>query len=195
MERYNDYELLYLIRINDERALERLIENYKPIIYKMYYQLRRKLDSFHFDDAYQAGLVGLYTAVSYYKEDRNMAFSTFAIMCITREMYATYRKERKNNYAYSSRILSLDMKLNEVEEIYLSDINLIDQKNDPALLAMSSCLLAEVYEILDKKEAKVLELKTKGYTYQEMAEELGVTAKKIDNSIQKIRKKLQFLFD
>jgi hypothetical protein len=31
MGRYNDYELLYLIRSNDEQALEKLIENYKPI--------------------------------------------------------------------------------------------------------------------------------------------------------------------
>ncbi|MGI6510006.1 MAG: sigma-70 family RNA polymerase sigma factor [Erysipelotrichaceae bacterium] len=195
MERNNDYELLYLIRNKDEGALEKLIENYKPIIYKMYYQLRRKLDSFHFDDGYQAGLVGLYTAVSYYKEDKNMAFSTFAIMCITREMYATYRKERKNNYAQNSRILSLDMKLNEAEELYLSDVNLIDQKNDPESLAISSCLLEEVYGILDKKEAEVLQLKAKGYTYQEMADHLGVKAKTIDNYIQKIRKKLQSLFD
>ncbi|MGB4626706.1 MAG: sigma-70 family RNA polymerase sigma factor, partial [Erysipelotrichaceae bacterium] len=179
----------------DESALEKLIENYKPIIYKVYYQLRRRLDSFQFDDGYQAGLVGLYTAVSYYKEDRNMAFSTFAIMCITREMYATYRKERKNNYAHNSRILSLDMKLNESEEIYLSDINLIDQNNDPASIAMSSCLLDEVYEILDSVEVKVLELKTKGYSYKEMANHLGVTAKTIDNYIQKIRKKLHSLFD
>ncbi|HPW53118.1 MAG TPA: LuxR C-terminal-related transcriptional regulator, partial [Erysipelotrichaceae bacterium] len=111
------------------------------------------------------------------------------------EMYATYRKERKNNYAHNSRILSLDMKLNEVEEIYLSDVNLIDQKNDPASLAMSSCLLEEVYEILDKVEVKVLQLKTKGYTYQEMADKLGVSAKTIDNYIQKIRKKLTSLFD
>ncbi|MDI9540889.1 MAG: sigma-70 family RNA polymerase sigma factor [Bacillota bacterium] len=195
MGRYNDYELLYLVRNNDESALEKLIENYKPIIYKVYYQLRRRLDSFQFDDGYQAGLVGLYTAVSYYKEDRNMAFSTFAIMCITREMYATYRKERKNNYAHNSRILSLDMKLNESEEIYLSDINLIDQNNDPASIAMSSCLLDEVYEILDSVEVKVLELKTKGYSYKEMANHLGVTAKTIDNYIQKIRKKLHSLFD
>lgn len=195
MGRYNDYELLYLVRNNDESALEKLIENYKPIIYKVYYQLRRRLDSFQFDDGYQAGLVGLYTAVSYYKEDRNMAFSTFAIMCITREMYATYRKERKNNYAHNSRILSLDMKLNESEEIYLSDINLIDQNNDPASIAMSSCLLDEVYEILDSVEVKVLELKTKGYSYKEMPNHLGVTAKTIDNYIQKIRKKLHSLFD
>ena len=195
MGRYNDYELLYLIRNGDERALEKLIENYKPIIYKMYYQLRRKLDSFHFDDGYQAGLLGLYTAVNYYKEDKNMAFSTFAILCITREMYATYRKERKNSYADNSRILSLDMKLNEVEEIYLSDVNLIDQKNDPASLAMSSCLLEEVYGILEKIEVKVLQLKNKGYTYQEMANQLGVSAKTIDNYIQRIRKKLSSLFD
>jgi RNA polymerase sporulation-specific sigma factor len=195
MGRYNDYELLYLIRSNDEQALEKLIENYKPIIYKMYYQLRRKLDSFHFDDGYQAGLVGLYTAVSYYKEDKNMAFSTFAIMCITREMYATYRKERKNNYAHNSRIVSLDMKLNEVEEIYLSDVNLIDQRNDPASIAISSCLLEEVYEILNKTEAKVLQLKNMGYSYKEMGEKLGVSAKTIDNHIQRIRKKLQSLLD
>ncbi len=195
MGRYNDYELLYLIRANDEQALEKLIENYKPIIYKMYYQLRRKLDSFQFDDGYQAGLVGLYTAVSYYKEDKNMAFSTFAIMCITREMYATYRKERKNNYADSGRILSLDMKLNETEELYLADLNLVDQKNDPESLAISSCLLDEVYEILDSTEAKVLQLKVKGYTYKEMAQKLKVKAKTIDNYIQKIRKKLQSLFD
>ena len=194
MGRYNDYELLYLVRNNDESALEKLIENYKPIIYKVYYQLRRRLDSFQFDDGYQAGLVGLYTAVSYYKEDRNMAFSTFAIMCITREMYATYRKERKNNYAHNSRILSLDMKLNESEEIYLSDINLIDQNNDPASIAMSSCLLDEVYEILDSVEVKVLELKTKGYSYKEMANHLGVTAKQLI-IIFKNSKKLHSLFD
>jgi RNA polymerase sigma factor (sigma-70 family) len=55
--------------------------------------------------------------------------------------------------------------------------------------------LEEVYGILDKKEAEVLQLKAKGYTYQEMADHLGVKAKTIDNYIQKIRKKLQSLFD
>ena len=81
-------------------------------------------------------------------------------------------EKKENNYAHNSRIVSLDMKLNEVEEIYLSDVNLIDQRNDPASIAISSCLLEEVYEILNKTEAKVLQLKNMGYSYKEMGENL-----------------------
>lgn len=72
---YNDYELLYLIKDNNERALDIMMEKYKPLIWRVILNLR--IDPFFHDDYFQEGLICLYRSIYLFNDRYNKTFTRF----------------------------------------------------------------------------------------------------------------------
>lgn len=194
MSDHNVYELLYLARCADEEALRLLIEQFKPLFYKTYKQLKDYYQWVDYDDAYEAMIMGLYSAVTHYREDKNTAFSSFATLCITREMRNFVKKMCNKNQGFKA--VPLDSYLKDVENLKLSDMVLKDEYNDPESLLNSKFLLENIDRVLkDDNDRSILHLRMEGYSYLEIASRLGISKKDVDNSLQRIRKKIAYLFD
>lgn len=190
----NVYELLYLARSADEHAFAMLIEQFKPLFYKTYKELRAHYGRVDYDELYDAMITGLYNAVTHYREDKNTAFTSFATLCITREMKNYIRiNEQKNPYRL---LLSLDDYMRDVEELKYGDMVLRDDSNNPHNIMRANSLIEEIDRVLgDSLERKIFHLRIEGFTYVEIAKELGIKKKDVDNSLQRIRKKIAYLFD
>ena len=79
MKKYNDYELCYLIKDNNDKALEIMISKYSPIVksYANRYKDYVKDTSIEYEDLLQEGYIGLYKAIQNYKDDKYL-FYTYA---------------------------------------------------------------------------------------------------------------------
>lgn len=112
---YNDFELVSLIRENNEEAREILYNKYKPIIVKKSTDQIYKLGSYgmEINDLIQEGYIGLDNAINCFNEKENTSFYTFALLCIDRQII-TYIKKNTNNKAMILMMLLIWMMVRSI---------------------------------------------------------------------------------
>ena len=91
--KYNDYELLYLARQNNQEGKNILIEKYSILV-----RSRMKLLNVPkslYDDYLQEGLLMIEEAIKIYDTDSQMSFTNFLDMLIKRRFITLLRKDRK----------------------------------------------------------------------------------------------------
>ena len=195
-----DEEVIEKIRNHDSYAVDYLLEKYKNAV-------RQKAKALFIiggdrDDLIQEGMIGLYKAIRDYDATKNVSFSYFADLCISRQIYdAIKASNRKKNIPLNTYI-SLNSKVrngfNDTEEM-LSIIDIIYQDNNtnPEELIIdkerTSMLEYELERRLSNLEKEVVKLFIVGMKYTEIAAVLNKEPKSIDNALQRIRAKLNTL--
>lgn len=190
----NDYELIYMISEN-ETAKDMFFEKYRPFIVSIankFYPLIKN-GGYELNDLIQEGMIGLSQAINDFKEQKNVKFSTFANVCIERQMISFVRDANRKKHRILNSSLSIDSATDK-RGIPLMEL-IFDEKNvnpeDSFInIEEEDELLNKVKEILTDKEYEVFELKLEGFSYQEMSCLLGVSLKSIDGSIRRIKSKL-----
>lgn len=193
MKSIMEHQLLELARCRDEKAYEELFRRYHNMFKGLYKTVHKSQHELTFDEAMQACRIGLYNAIHYFREDRNYTLGRFIKLCVTREMWAWYNKEANNNYYENNRIVSLDSNLKHDDELYLSDVlyNQYDPCNTQSMVS-ERMIREDVMDMLDHdNERQILNYRLEGYTYLEIAEMMSMPYKTVDNTMQRIRKKLQ----
>jgi RNA polymerase sporulation-specific sigma factor len=193
---YNDYELLYLICEQNEDAYEILYKKYRPVVEikaKKYYRYacNKGLD---YNDLVQEGLIGLSEAIRDFKINKNVRFSTFANLCIDRQISTALLGANRKKH----KILNESLSLNEAyanNDTVLMDF--IDDKgeNDPSNYIIQVEAESETYNRIKQEltefEKQVFDLKVKGFDYKEISTLLGKSYKSIDCAIQRIKSKFR----
>ncbi|MBP5198442.1 MAG: sigma-70 family RNA polymerase sigma factor, partial [Lachnospiraceae bacterium] len=147
-------------------------------------------------DLIQEGMIGLFKAVRDYDCGRDAAFSTFAELCINRQIYkALQASNRKKNIPLNSYISLYGEK--ESEEGAFNPLeNIVDNsKPGPEELVLDRERVDYLEQVIEKElssfENEVLELMLTGLNYVEIARILGKTDKSVDNCIQRIKGKIR----
>lgn len=191
----NDYELIYMINQQDSIAMRLLIQKYHGIIETvirgiMYDQYL--LQSYR-DDLVQQGLITLIECAERFIMERQVKFNSFFSVCLERKI----RNQVKSYYAYNGKYVnavSLDMPIEGCEDLFISD-----NVESTAYELRGDCQLAkellqeQLDGLLDKctsLEQEIFQMKLEGYSYQEISDLLDCDLKKVDNTVQKVRKKL-----
>lgn len=195
---YNDLILVDLIHEKDEEAEQDLYNRYHDLIkYKAYkYLYAASKVGLDFDDLVQEGYIGLSQAVLDYRDDKETLFSTFANLCIEREIQTFVVKNSRKKHLVLNNSVSYHVETNECSE--LLDLIVSDEATPEQLvfsLIEEKASLKRVVKELTKLELKVFVLKYKGFNYLEIANALELTPKSVDNAIQRIRKKVSANFD
>lgn len=188
-------KLVNLAKNHNEEAMDELLAIFKPkviAISREYF-----LVGAEFDDLIQEGMIGLYKAIGVYDETKNHSFSAFASLCIHRQLQnAVKNANRKKNNPLNSYlpIKYYDGSSNSDEDNVLklvivddnSDIeqNFIDKE-------LKSIVVSKVKDILTEEQFKMLKMFLNGESYNNIAQKLNTTAKKVDNVLQAIKKKLR----
>lgn len=193
---YNDYELLYLISENNETAHDLLYQKYKDIVQikakgKLPYANSIGLD---YNDLVQEGMIGLSEAIRDFKEEKNVKFSTFANLCIERQISGCLLKANRQKHRILNESVSLDQNVFNTNKT-LKDLIIDKTGNDPSDYIIGLETETETYNkinvVLTPFEKKVFLLKQKDYSYKEIANKLGKTYKSIDSALQRIKTKLK----
>lgn len=116
------------------------------------------------EDLLQEGYIGLMKAIKSYDNSKDVTFSTFANLCIKRQIITAIKSS--NSIKYSSP-----------EDILLGK-------------ELAYLLNEYLKENLTPLEKKVCSYMYKQYKYNEIAEILDESPQKIDNAIQRVRKKV-----
>ncbi|MBR2341764.1 MAG: sigma-70 family RNA polymerase sigma factor [Clostridia bacterium] len=138
------------------------------------------------EDLIQEGMIGLYHAISDYKEE-NSTFKTFAYLCITRRILdAVKAAARKKNVPLNGYVSLFDA--DESLALENPETELIRGEDKREFLQKMSRELSDF-------EFRVTVMYMDGMSCSEICEATGKTAKSVDNAIQRSKKKLQKLLN
>lgn len=191
----NDYELIYMFRQKDEMATEYLLEKYRRVIKiiinsNLSIYTPKGIDD---QDLFQEGAIALFYAADSFREDVNAPFYSFAFLCIERQIKTCIRKYNSNSVRQFYNSLSLSMTISEDENLYLYDILSTEKHSKVSYLSVFENDLDELLnsDLITDLEKSILLYKIQGYSYQEIASKLSCTLKHVDNTIQRIKKKMK----
>jgi RNA polymerase sporulation-specific sigma factor len=178
-ENLTDEELMERHRAGETEVAEYLLEKYKPLVKR---QARTMyLIGGENDDLIQEGMIGLFKAIRYYRQEEG-SFYTFAELCITRQMYTAVQASNRKKHEPLNGYVSLEeqpqMPTEQNPEALLIDQENLEDRYD------------QIHKRLSNLEKLVLELYLEGKTYEQIATVIGKNAKAVDNTIQRIKKKL-----
>ena len=183
----NEQALWEGFRSGDAVCTDLLLKKYSPLV-------RSCARSFFLTggetaDLIQEGMLALLSAMHSYSADRGSTFPSYASVCIRNRIIDTVK-------AYSRGSDALD----HSHPADLSDVE--PEKHRPWLSAPdpedvlirseeAERALRELQESLTRLEKTILRDYLTGMSYHQIAERCGKTPKSVDNSIQRIRKKMQ----
>lgn len=128
------------------------------------------------DDLKQEGLLGLVNAVSTFNFSKGVKFSTYANSCITNRMTNYINKNIKNNTI--NNIATEEFNTGSPESIVIEK-----EKFDE--------FVQQIIKKLSEFEWNVFCLFLTGSEYDEIATQLCIPVKSVDNAMQRVRQKLK----
>ena len=188
----SDEKLLRQIQSGNDDAMECLLERYRDMV-------RKEARSFFLaggdeEDLMQEGMIGLFKAITSYQEGKSTSFSTFAYLCVHRQIYTTITAFNRKKHIPLNTAISLFEQKNQEEELSLDEI-LETPEETPEEMMLRKEELNDYYKMLDqnlsKFEKQVMYHYLNGETYTTIAKKLGKSDKSIDNAIQRIRRKIR----
>ncbi len=192
-KKLNDYELLSQVADN-EFATEALFEKYKNLIYgiakKAY--VHHQNTGLDMNDLIQEGMIGFSIAINTFDEQKNTTFFTYARTCITRRVISSLVSASRLKHQLLNDSLSVELfdTENNPDTIILSD-----NTSNPEKLLIEDENLKELKKQIKNKltdlENNVFDLLTSGFDYKEIADILNKTPKSIDNTLSRIKYKIQ----
>ena len=180
-------------------ALEILMQRYKNLV-------RSKAKPFFSlsgdkEDLIQEGMIGLYKAVLDFDHTKGSPFLAFAQICIIRQIQTAVKLASRKKHSPLNHSISLDTNISPQSDSEESYLAVLPDKitNDPEVLFLSqeAVLTIDEYvrENLSTLEYNVLIHHIFGESQTEIAEILGKSKKSIDNTLQRVKKKLSFFRD
>lgn len=193
MRSLNDYELIYLIVQGDKEAEQVMLEKYNLLVWKNVNSIFSGYvpTGVERDDLYQEGIISLFKSFTTFDPERNVPFFAFANLCIERSMIGYIRKfsSNANKQFYSS--LPLDAFVSEEISLYNNEV-LADPEIISSLVKFDE-QFGNLYLYnadISKFEKDVLVLQVAGFSYMETALHMKCSVKKIDNTLQKVKRLL-----
>lgn len=177
-ESMSDDEIISEINAGNYELLQVIIKRYLPVIW---HYVNKYCSGNDREDAAQEASFALYSAVKKYKPELS-SFTTFADLCIKRSVLSNLKtSQRKKNIP--------DELVSQLEDIEIADCNSPEKIffDKESYKTLTDSIKLE----LSGMEYKVLQLYLSGKKYADIAEELRISEKSVDNSLARIRRKLK----
>ncbi len=188
-----------VIQIHDGAGsdiIDHIMNKYKDMV-------RKKASSMYIlgadkDDLIQEGMIGLFKAVRDYDIGRDASFSTFADLCISRQMYSAIKSLSRKKHAPLNSYISIYATREDSEkdtELTYEDLLESDSQLIPEQYVIDQENLKALEENIEKElsdfERQVLDLYITGMSIRTIAKVLGRDEKSTDNAMQRVRGKLK----
>ena len=178
----NDYELIYLVKENNEESLKILLSKYESILYNVSLKYYRKFKyiGLSLDDLLQESKIAFIKSLNNFNDDQSLFYS-YVILCIDRHLISYCRsyntlKNYPLNFSLSDEVLETATSYNSLN---------LDN------ILMDNELFFECKNSLNFNESIVFELKFNGFTYKEISLLLDIPKTTVDGRISLIRNKLR----
>ena len=160
----------------DVRAQEYIISKYESFV-------KAKTKSYFLigadkEDIYQEGMIGLYKAIRDINFEKATTFKAFAELCVTRQIITAIKTATRQKHIPLNTYVSLNKPVSDDEELIIGQ----EQKK---------LIEDQIERVLSDLEKEVFQSYLDGKSYQEIACDLDVQAKSIDNALQRVKRKLE----
>ena len=195
-DRLTDEQLIDKLKAGDREIMDHIMVKYKSMV-------RKKARAMYLlggenEDLIQEGMIGLIKAVRDYDASQGTSFSSFAELCVSRQMYSAIEASKRKKHLPLNTYVSL-YEESEVEKdgraMPLIDTIGPEQDNDPESLYFgkeyTESFVEQLKEKLSAFENHVLYLHLMGTDYRKIAELLDKSPKSIDNALQRIKNKAE----
>ena len=194
--RMTDEQLLCDYKNGNQEIMDYLMVKYKSMV-------RKKARAMYLlggenEDLIQEGMIGLIKAVRDFDVTQKTSFSSFAELCVSRQMYSAIEASNRKKHLPLNSYVSLYEDSEEVGEgrsLPLIDTIESSKENDPEVLYFgkeyTEAFAEQLKELLSPLENHVLYLHLMGTDYRTIAELLGKSPKSVDNALQRIKTKAQ----
>lgn len=200
-ERYVNYtqcddgELIDRLRRGETAIMDYICEKYKNLV-------RSKAKSMFIlgadnEDLIQEGMIGLFKAVRDYDVGRDASFSTFAELCINRQMYTAVKASKRQKHVPLNTYISLDSETSgeDKEGMNLAELLANRAELSPEELFLDKERVAYLERTMEEElsefEKQVLDLYITGMSYSQIAKVLGRDEKATDNALQRLKAKIK----
>ena len=187
-------ELIKKAQSGDDNAFSLIIKQYSPLISSI---VRKYfLAGFEVEDLMQIGYISLIKAIKDYNTSSDANFSTYLYMSVQGDIKNEVAKSYNNKNMALNNALSLDITFDDEDEdgiyspwayLFTSESSIEDEVIKEQKVKQ---LLDVLKQKLDEQERKILSLYLQGYKYLEIAQNLSITTKKVDNTIAKAKRLL-----
>ncbi len=184
-------EIIEKAQDGNRSAIEQLINANMDIVYaKARFFFIKGLDK---DDVVQEGMVGLYKAIRDYRTERGASFRGFAQLCIHRQLVSAIKRANRQKHIPLNSSTSIDKSIDHESNRCYREI-LPDQEDDLEekfiFKEQLGLIFQDIEEDLTELEMRVFLLYLENKSYQEIAFNLKVNLKTVDNALQRARKKI-----
>ena len=195
-DRMTDEQLLCDYKNGNQEIMDYLMVKYKSMV-------RKKARAMYLlggenEDLIQEGMIGLIKAVRDFDVTQKTSFSSFAELCVSRQMYSAIEASNRKKHLPLNSYVSLyedSEQVGEGRSLPLIDTIESSKENDPEVLYFgkeyTEAFAEQLKELLSPLENHVLYLHLMGTDYRTIAESLGKSPKSVDNALQRIKTKAQ----
>lgn len=186
-----DTELVMMSRNGDASAEEFLMKKYSRLVRKeIRFLFIMGADS---DDLLQEGMIGLVKAIRGYVPENNASFSTFATVCVRRQIRTAITSYNRKKHSPLNTYVSFYS--GEDEGTDMIDIMCESDIDNPEKIVLAEEKRNEIYKDIEEKlsdmEKDILRLYLRGLSYSDISMETGKNEKAVNNALTRIRLKLK----
>ena len=186
-----DTELVMMSRNGDASAEEFLMKKYSRLVRKeIRFLFIMGADS---DDLLQEGMIGLVKAIRGYAPENNASFSTFATVCVRRQIRTAITSYNRKKHSPLNTYVSFYS--GEDEGADMIDIMCESDIDNPEKIVLAEEKRNEIYKDIEEKlsdmEKDILRLYLRGLSYSDISMETGKNEKAVNNALTRIRLKLK----
>ena len=151
------------------------------------------------NDVMQEGMIGLLKAVRNYNPEKNASFATFAEICVTSQIISAIRSADRSKHKPLNTSVSLSNPITREpaqsgEGATIEDTLSANPADSPEEMLIIKDVTHYIVNngdnVFSDFEVQVLTEAMKGYSYDQIAQNLGKSRKSIDNALQRAKKKV-----
>lgn len=199
LENLEDEQLVEMYRLGSHHAVDVLVQRYKNFV-------RGRVRTNFFigadrEDLIQEGMIGLFKAISDYDVTREASFRSFASICIKGQISTALKTATRQKHMVLNTSVSLDRPVFDEDDdrTTLMDVLRLEPSQGPEELLIRQEKMTHIEKqlnsTLSQLECNVLKLYLEGQSYYEISELLKRPTKSVDNALQRIKRKLEGLYD
>ncbi|MBQ8784275.1 MAG: sigma-70 family RNA polymerase sigma factor [Clostridia bacterium] len=179
----DDNELVSAAVAGDEQAMSALIKSLMPCV-EVQASKFSDLGALTRHDLIQEGLLGAVRAVFGFDSKKSVKFKTYAEACIANSIADAVRNQSRKKHSPLNSYVSID-------EVELTGVN----PHDPERVVFMAEEMEQIKSCIDNEltdlEYGVLMRHIAGDSYDEIALDLNVSTKSVDNALSRARKKIK----
>lgn len=137
-------------------------------------------------DLVQEGMMALLKAVNSYRPDRGAGFATYAGVCIRHRMLSYIMRDGRGETVDTLSADELDETLCGRDEDIPENVVIAREDYDE--------LFSRIADELSEREWQVLQLFLAGMSHRQIADRIGSNEKSVNNTMQRVRRKLRTIF-